>query len=103
MEFQTKIDLQDIYICSDKIVARKIEDELIIVPIGDSVVDFENALYTLNEIGQDVWGRLSEGTTVNKLCSALVEDYDAPFEAIKEDVLTLLQELLDKNLIVKKR
>lgn len=95
----TTIHLEQIYIPSKKIVTRIIEDDFIIVPIESDTIDFDHSLYSLTRTGREIWQSLNRHTTIEKICSDLVEKYDAPFETISKDVLELLKELLDKRLI----
>ncbi len=97
-----KIEFNKIYIPSDKVVARQIEDELIIVPIesGTFNAEFDYALYSLKSTGKDIWERLDKKITIKKICSELSEEYDAPENIIKKDVINLLDELFSKGIIV---
>lgn len=95
------IDLEDVYIPSDEVVARNIEGELIIVPIQKGVVDFEDALYSLNETGKRVWSMFLAGIRVREICGSLIEEYDAPFETIRNDVFDLIGTLYEMGIIKK--
>jgi hypothetical protein len=55
--------------------------------------------YDLDEIGTDVWQRLSEPVRVGDLCDQLVVEYDGERDQIERDVLTLLRELAAHALI----
>lgn len=98
---QKKIYLNRVYIHSEKIVARLIEDELIIVPVeaGTFDAEFDYSLYSLKGIGRIIWEMLDKKITVQKLCSDLALEYNATNEIIKKDVIELLSDLLAKNII----
>jgi hypothetical protein len=100
-----KIDLNKIYVLSEKIVARQIEDDLIIVPIeaGNGTVDFDESLYSLEGTGRAIWEKLKDKTSVAVLCSELADEYDAPLDIIIKDVTELLGDLLAKGLIAESR
>ena len=51
-----KLDL--IYVPSEDVVARIIEDEIIIVPLVAGIGDADEELYTMNETGRAIWQRL---------------------------------------------
>ncbi len=97
-----KIDLNKTYVPSEKIVARNIEDELIIVPIesGTFNTEAEDSLYSLKGTGKSVWEKLDNQTSVKKLCSDLASIYNAPVATIEKDVKDLLNELLAKGIII---
>lgn len=95
-----KNDLNKIYVPSDSIVTRIIEDDIIIVPIDSDTVDFNHSLYSLTKTGVVIWGKLNSSVTVEQICLDLSKKYDAPLTTIQKDVFELLQDLLEKNLIV---
>ena len=96
-----KLSVDQVYIPSDKIITRLIENELIIVPIEADTVDFDHSLYSLTNTGRQVWQRLNRDTTVDMLCTDLCATYDASYETIVHDVLELLAELLERRLIIR--
>jgi hypothetical protein len=104
-KMSVKIDLNKIYIPSEKIIARHIEDDLIIVPVeaGTGTVDFDESLYSLEGTGREIWENLKTKTNVEIICSQLADEYDAPLDTIIKDVTELLTELLIKGLIVELR
>jgi len=96
-----KISLNHIYIPSKKVISRLIEDDLIIVPVESDTIDFDHSLYSLKDIGKEIWGQLNKKNTIKKLCHDLSLEYNASIEIIQKDVMELLTDLLDKGLIVK--
>ncbi|MCG8638896.1 MAG: PqqD family protein [Desulfobacterales bacterium] len=95
-----KIQINTAYIPSDKIIARTIEDDLVLVPIESDTVNFDHSLYSLTPTGKEIWQRLSPETTVEQMCRTLASEYDESYETILKDTLELLNDLLDKGLIV---
>lgn len=91
--------MDSVYLPSDKIVAREIEDELIIVPIESGFADFNDTLYSLNETGRAVWNLLDKKKTVKYICEKLSESYKAPADTIEKDVVQLLEELLGMGIV----
>ena len=94
-----EIDLNGIYVPSEDVVAREIEDEFILVPIASGIGDLEDALYTLNETGREIWERLDHGKTVNTLVEELLAEFDAARETISNDVCGILGELVMLNMV----
>ena len=94
------IKLNSVYVPSEKVVARKIEDELIIIPIQEGFADLNDAMFSLNETGQAVWEKLVSSNTVLSIIRMLTEEFDASFEQIEKDVLILLEQLYQKQLII---
>ncbi len=100
-----KIHLNKIYVPSEKIIARQIEDDLIIVPVeaGNGTVDFDESLYSLEGTGREIWEKLKNKDTVKDLCVGLAAEYDASIDTITRDVSDLLSDLLTKGLIVESK
>lgn len=93
------IGLEDVIVPSEKVVAREIEGELIIVPLEGGVADFNDALYTLNETGRRIWDQLTPQTSLKMICDRLAEEFNAPMEKIQNEVLTLIQKLTEMEIV----
>jgi len=98
-----KVKREDIYAPSDEIVARNIESELIIVPLTAGVGDMEDELFTLNESGRAIWEKLDGNKSVGDIISELSEQYEAEAGEIEKDVTGLLEELLKRKIISRKK
>jgi hypothetical protein len=97
------INLKDVYVPSEKVIARNIEGEIIIVPIEDGVADFNDALYSLNETGRQIWEQLSPETSLGMICTRLAEEFNGSMETIQADVFNLMYTLSDMGIIKKVR
>lgn len=97
----TTIDLNSNYIPSEDVVARKIEDEFLLVPIASGIGDMEDALYTLNETGRIIWQKLDTGKTLNDVINELLKEFDGPRKTIEADVCGIVAELLKMNMVEK--
>ncbi|HSA96511.1 MAG TPA: PqqD family protein [Acidobacteriota bacterium] len=96
------IDLGRTYGPSEDVVVREIEGEIVIVPLTSGIGDLEDELFTLNETGRAIWSRLDGRRRLDAVVRELMAEYDAPENVIQEDVIGLLQELLDRRMIVEK-
>jgi hypothetical protein len=95
-----KKHLETIYEVSDDIVAREIEDELIIVPLVAGIGDLEDELFTLNETGKAIWKQLDGKNSLETIVTNLVEEYAADREEILQDVLGLVNELARRKMVI---
>jgi hypothetical protein len=93
-------NLNVVYVPSDKIVAREIEDELIIVPLVAGIGDMDDELYTLNETGKAIWSRLDGEKSLRTLAAELATEFSAPPGEIEKDVLGLMTELVRRKMVV---
>lgn len=96
------IDTGDIYVPSGDVVARVIEDEIIIVPLTAGIGDLEDDLFTLNDIGRTIWEKLDGEKSAQDIVNELAPEYDGSIEEITADVSGFLQELLNRKMIVGK-
>ncbi len=92
--------LEIIYAKSQDLVEREIEGELIIVPLTSGIGDLEDELFSLNEIGRDVWARIDGERRVSQIVKELERIYLVEREKISADVLGFLAELAKRKLIV---
>lgn len=89
-----------VLIASDKVVAREIEGELIIIPLVSGVGDVEDELFTLNDTGKEIWKRLDGKKTLLNIVDELCLEFEAPREEIEKDVIGLTEELIKRQMLV---
>lgn len=94
-----EVDVKAAYMPSKDVVARDIENELIIVPLTTGVGDLEGTLYTLNDIGREIWLRFDGSRTLGEIIEELQNEYDASEAEIETDVMGLTSELLSRGII----
>jgi hypothetical protein len=97
-----KIGLETVYLPSDDVVAREIEGELILVPIAAGVGDIDDAIFTFNEVGSEIWRRLDGVRTLRQIATELASLYDAPSATIEADLIGLVAELQRRKMLVKR-
>jgi hypothetical protein len=94
------LTLEMIYAPSNDIVAREIEGELIIVPIASGIGDMEDELFTLNDTGKAIWGKLDGIRTLKQIATELANEYNTPTSEIERDVVGLIDELTRRKILV---
>ena len=94
------LTLDAICVPSEDVVAREIEGELIIVPLTAGIGDMEDELFTLNETGRAIWGRLDGQKTLEDVAAELCTEFDAPAPEITQDVTGFTAELLKRRMLV---
>jgi len=87
------IDLDKVYRVSDRVASRKIVDEVILVPLRDSVAETES-LYSLNEVGARVYDLVDGKRPVRDIIAAIEEEFEVSFEQAQDDVMQFLEQLL---------
>ncbi len=93
------MNLKKTYTPSEKVVARKIQNQLIIVPIEDGVADLNDAMFSFNETGTRIWECIEQKHNIEEICSALGAEYNADKSSIEQSVLKLVSTLLEKGII----
>jgi len=99
-EFIPSIQLHSTLKLSEDIVARRIEDELIIIPITAGIGNLEDELYTLNETAIAIWEKMDGKRSLKQIADLLHEEFSAPIEKIETDVLGLVTELIKRRMLV---
>ncbi len=94
----TEIRMQAIYRPSPDVVARTVEQEILIVPLVGGIGETDD-LFSLNETGRAVWSRLDGRTTLGQVVDALAAEYTAPREEIEADVRGLMLELVGRKIV----
>jgi len=90
-----------VYAVSDGVVARKIENEIILIPINIDIREKENDLFTLNPAAQVIWRRLKGKKSLKDIIADLSAEFNSPARVIEKDVIALVKELLKRKLLVK--
>jgi hypothetical protein len=96
----TKVDLNCVYSPSEDVVARDIQGELIIIPIVSGVGDMEDEIFTLNESGKAIWGKLDGKKSLKEVAKELSLEFETPINELEKDVLGLTEELLKRRMLV---
>lgn len=100
MEIPVAIDT--ICVPSDDVVARKIEDDIIIIPLTSGIGDGDEVLYTLNETGQAIWEELDGLRTLGEIAAVLTRKFPSPSEEITSDVLGFASEMTRRGFLTVK-
>jgi len=99
---ETKVDLNRVYMPSEDVVARVIENEIIIVPLVSGIGDMEDEIYTLNETGRSIWEKLDGKKKLEDVVSELASEFDSPLRKIEKDVIGFVHELIKRKMLVEK-
>jgi hypothetical protein len=82
------------------LVSRKINDEVILVPIMEKA-DGLNAIYSLRtSVELKIWGLITPKNTVGDIIAAIEKQFKAKPSVVKADVVEFLRQLRDEGLIV---
>jgi len=99
---ETQVTVDTICMPSEDIVAREIEDDLIIVPLVAGIGDADDDLYTLNETGKAIWKKLDGQRSLEQVSVELTDAFFSPAEEIKADVLGFATEMVRRGILAVK-
>jgi hypothetical protein len=87
------------FIRNQEVVVRKIEGELIIVPIRKGVGDL-HSLYTLNAVGAVLWDFMNESHTLSEMVKRVCEEFEVTATQAQNDIESFLDSLMQEKLIL---
>ena len=86
------MNIENLYKLKSRFVARKVGNEVVVVPLVNNVAQMER-LYTLNETAGFLWENLNETATVESLKTALLENFDVKDSVAEQDIQNFLENL----------
>ena len=86
------------FVRNQEVVARKIQGELIIVPIRRGVGDL-NSLYTLNAVGAVLWDFLTESHTIGEMVKRVCDEFEVTASEAQQDIEAFLDSLRQEQLV----
>ncbi len=88
------IKTTDIIIRNPEMLFSKMDDEIVMMSIEN------NEYYGLGDSGTTIWELIEKETEVSEIIKHLQKKYDVDKEICKDDTITFLNELYEKNLII---
>ena len=85
-------NLEQCFVKDDSIVARKIGEEFILVPIRQRAGEVES-IYTLNEVAARVWELIDGQRRVGEIRDVIVAEFEVSPEEAEADVVEFLGQL----------
>src|SRR5690606_26259359 len=77
---------------SNNFIFRQIVEELVLVPIRQNVAELDS-IYTLNELGAFIWGKLESPKSHTEIEEAVLADFEIDVETVRTDIQTFIDEL----------
>ncbi|NPA37596.1 MAG: PqqD family protein [Chlorobi bacterium] len=89
------------FIRKDGFVEKKIGDELILVPLADSVAKM-NEVITLNEIGAFIYEKVRTKTAFSVLKQEIINTYDVNADIAEKDLNDFIRKAIEKDIIIER-
>lgn len=80
------------------IVARHIDNEVILVPVRQRIGDLQ-CIYTTNEVGSQVWSLIDGKRSLQEILEIVVKDYDVAYDEAKVDIDEFIRQLVEAGCI----
>ncbi|MGA1794650.1 MAG: PqqD family protein [bacterium] len=80
------------YTRHEHFVFRRIQDEMLLVPIKDNVGDM-GCIYNLNDVGAFIWEHMDGETKLGDILKMMVEEFDVSSERAEEDLREFIRQL----------
>jgi len=77
----------------DRVLVQRAEDQWILLDVESG------QYYALDEVSGRIWDLCDGSHSVSAMVSTLCQEYDAPAEAVQEDVLSFLGEMAEEQLV----
>jgi len=75
-----------------KVVCRKIENEMVLVPLVNDVAQM-NVIYTLNEVAVFIWDNIDAVSNLEEMTMLVVDNFDVGADTARMDIQSFLNEL----------
>jgi len=87
-----------IYQQNDDIVARKIADETILVPIRGNMADMQR-IFMLNPVAEYIWDNLNKDRHLSAIHAGVVNDFDVSPSDAEKDIIEYINQLIELELV----
>lgn len=88
--------LNDIKDLKSRMVCRKVDNEMVLVPIVSEVAEMK-VIYTLNEVASFIWEKADEINSFNEIVNAVVDNFDIDEQTAVNDINAFFKEILEKK------
>jgi coenzyme PQQ synthesis protein D (PqqD) len=92
------ISWDNVYRKNSNIVARKIADEVILVPIRGNLADMQR-IFSLNTLAEFIWNSLDGQRPLRDIRNDISDNFEVEESTAKKDISELIDQLMDYNLI----
>lgn len=96
-----EVNLDTVFKISEDIIVRKIENEILLIPLVAEIADLENEFITLNKTGKDVFERINGKKTLKEIEIEIARDYGVSQDEIEKDVVGFIKEMYEAKILNK--
>jgi len=74
--------------------SAEVDGEVVILDLDEGIY------YGINQVGARIWEIIQDPTPIEEIVETITDEYDVPRDECSQDVMSLLQDLKQKNLVV---
>lgn len=93
---------ETVYQPSSHVVARKIADETILVPISGNLANMQR-LFTVNEVGASIWNLMDGKRNVKEIRQLLLDEFNVKADQLDADIWDFIDRLKTSDLILEQK
>jgi hypothetical protein len=93
IEKKQLISLESVAVVSSELVSANLDGEVVILGFKSG------SYYSLDQVGSFIWELLRGSRSVAEIRDSIIEEYDVEPAECERDLISLLQDLADKQLI----
>lgn len=82
----------------DRVVARKIADEIVLVPIRENARGLQR-IFTLNPVAQYVWEHIDGKAALGDIRDMVLEEFDVSRDTAGDDIREFIGRLNEEDLL----
>lgn len=90
---------KQLYIKKTGFVEKHIGNELVIVPLVNSVAKMEK-VFSLNELGSFIYNLLSSEQSKDQLLDSILEEFNIDYETAAKDLQLFLNKTVESGIVV---
>lgn len=82
----------------NNVIHRSIAGEHILIPTGDTAIRY-NGIFSMTEIGGEIWDMLVKEMEEDAIIAALLEEYEVDEVTLRQDYAEFVSRLLEIGLV----
>ncbi len=86
------------YRMKGRVVLRRIGPDRLLVPVSGAVA-LDNCVFPLNDTGEFIWGRLTQGHSLDEVARAMAEAFEVSLSEALADCRDYADELVAQQLL----
>lgn len=87
------IDFANRVVVPEQVLVRQLDDEIVILDLASE------SYFGLDDVGTAMWNEVTNADSIEQAYNTLLEQYEVEPEVLRSDLQTLLQQLLDQQLL----